>query len=48
MRSVLTRRPAVFVSPLRSSMLFELYVGGAMALGLAAYLIYALIHPEKF
>jgi K+-transporting ATPase KdpF subunit len=29
-------------------MLFELYLGGAMALGLAVYLVYALIHPEKF
>jgi K+-transporting ATPase KdpF subunit len=29
-------------------MLFELCVGGVMALGLAVYLVFALIHPEKF
>ncbi|HUY69194.1 MAG TPA: K(+)-transporting ATPase subunit F [Alphaproteobacteria bacterium] len=29
-------------------MLFELYVGGVTALGLAAYLVFALIHPEEF
>ncbi len=29
-------------------MIFELYLGGAMALVLGVYLIYALIHPEKF
>jgi K+-transporting ATPase KdpF subunit len=30
------------------AMLFELCVGGVMAFGLAIYLAYALIHPEKF
>ena len=29
-------------------MYFDLYLGGAMAIWLALYLIYALIHPEKF
>lgn len=29
-------------------MVFDLYLGGFMALGLGLYLIYALIHPEKF
>jgi K+-transporting ATPase KdpF subunit len=29
-------------------MLFELYLGAAVAAGLGLYLIYALIHPEKF
>jgi K+-transporting ATPase KdpF subunit len=29
-------------------MLFELYLSGAVAAGLGVYLIYALIHPEKF
>ncbi len=29
-------------------MTFELYLGGIAALGLGLYLIYALIHPEKF
>ena len=27
---------------------FDLYLGGAIALGLGIYLLYALIHPEKF
>jgi len=29
-------------------MTFDLYLGGAMALGLGLYLLYALIRPEKF
>ncbi len=29
-------------------MTFELYLGGAMALALGVYLVYALIHPVKF
>jgi len=29
-------------------MIIDLYLGGAMALGLGVYLIYALIYPEKF
>jgi K+-transporting ATPase KdpF subunit len=29
-------------------MTFDLYLGGAMALALGVYLIYALLHPEKF
>lgn len=29
-------------------MFFDLCLGGAMALWLGLYLIYALIHPEKF
>lgn len=29
-------------------MIFDLYLGGAVALGLGLYLIYALTHPEKF
>jgi len=29
-------------------MVFDLYLGGAMALGLGLYLVYALIYPEKF
>ncbi len=29
-------------------MVFDLYLGGVMALGLGFYLIYALIYPEKF
>lgn len=29
-------------------MVFDLYLGGLIALGLALYLGYALIHPEKF
>jgi K+-transporting ATPase KdpF subunit len=29
-------------------MIIDLYLGGAMALGLGLYLIYALIYPEKF
>ena len=27
---------------------FDLYLGGVVALGLGVYLLYALIHPEKF
>jgi K+-transporting ATPase KdpF subunit len=29
-------------------MLFDLYLSAALALGLGIYLIYALLHPEKF
>lgn len=29
-------------------MIFDLYLGGAMALALGVYLAYALFHPEKF
>jgi K+-transporting ATPase KdpF subunit len=29
-------------------MFFDLCIGGAMALWLGLYLIYALLHPEKF
>lgn len=29
-------------------MLYELCLGGVIAFGLACYLVYALIHPEKF
>jgi K+-transporting ATPase KdpF subunit len=29
-------------------MLFDFVLGGAVALGLLAYLVYALIRPEKF
>jgi K+-transporting ATPase KdpF subunit len=29
-------------------MQFDLYLGGVMAIGLGLYLIYALVHPEKF
>ncbi|MDP9128514.1 MAG: K(+)-transporting ATPase subunit F [Pseudomonadota bacterium] len=29
-------------------MYFDLYLGGVMAVWLALYLIYVLIHPEKF
>ena len=29
-------------------MFFDLCIGGVMALWLGLYLIYALIHPEKF
>jgi K+-transporting ATPase KdpF subunit len=29
-------------------MAFDLYLGGAVALCLGLYLLYALIHPEKF
>ena len=29
-------------------MSFDLYLGGAAAFGLGLYLLYALIHPEKF
>jgi K+-transporting ATPase KdpF subunit len=29
-------------------MIFDLYLGGVTALGLGLYLLYALIHPEKF
>ncbi len=29
-------------------MIFELCLGGAMAVGLGGYLLYALLHPEKF
>lgn len=29
-------------------MIFELCLGGAMTIGLGAYLLYALLHPEKF
>jgi K+-transporting ATPase KdpF subunit len=28
--------------------IFDLYIGGFIALGLALYLGYALFHPEKF
>jgi K+-transporting ATPase KdpF subunit len=34
--------------PMRRPMTFDLYLGGLIALGLAVYLGYALIHPEKF
>jgi K+-transporting ATPase KdpF subunit len=27
---------------------FDLYLGGVMALALGLYLLYALVHPEKF
>ena len=27
---------------------FDMLLGGAVALGLGIYLLYALIHPEKF
>ncbi len=29
-------------------MAFDLVLGGVVALGLGLYLVYALIHPEKF
>jgi K+-transporting ATPase KdpF subunit len=29
-------------------MLLEFFIGGVVALGLMAYLIYALLHPERF
>ena len=29
-------------------MLFEYALGGAVTLGLLAYLVYALLHPERF
>jgi K+-transporting ATPase KdpF subunit len=29
-------------------MLLEFVIGGVVALGLMAYLIYALLHPERF
>ena len=29
-------------------MFFDLYLSGVLAFGLALYLVYALIHPEKF
>lgn len=29
-------------------MALDLYIGGAIALALAVYLAYALVHPEKF
>lgn len=29
-------------------MIFELYLGGGVALALGLYLAYALLHPEKF
>jgi K+-transporting ATPase KdpF subunit len=29
-------------------MLFDYILGGAVSLGLLGYLIYALIHPERF
>ena len=29
-------------------MLLEFLIGGVVALGLMAYLIYALLHPERF
>jgi K+-transporting ATPase KdpF subunit len=29
-------------------MVFDIYLGGAVALGVGLYLLYALIHPEKF
>jgi K+-transporting ATPase KdpF subunit len=29
-------------------MLFDFVLGGAVALGLLAYLVYALIRPERF
>ena len=29
-------------------MLFDYILGGAVSIGLMAYLIYALIHPERF
>lgn len=29
-------------------MLFDLVLGGAVALGLLGYLAYALLHPERF
>jgi K+-transporting ATPase KdpF subunit len=29
-------------------MLFDYVLGGAVSIGLLAYLIYALIHPERF
>lgn len=31
-----------------SSILFDNVLGGAVSLGLLLYLVYALIHPEKF
>lgn len=31
-----------------SRMAFDLYMGGAMALWLTFYLVYALINPDKF
>jgi K+-transporting ATPase KdpF subunit len=32
----------------RIPVVFDLYLGGLVALGLAIYLGYALFHPEKF
>ena len=32
----------------RASMLFDYILGGAVSIGLTVYLIYALIHPERF
>jgi len=29
-------------------MLFEYILGGAVSVGLLGYLVYALIHPERF
>ncbi|MDR3448767.1 MAG: K(+)-transporting ATPase subunit F [Alphaproteobacteria bacterium] len=29
-------------------MTYDIYLGGLVAFGLAAYLVYALWHPEKF
>jgi K+-transporting ATPase KdpF subunit len=29
-------------------MLFDFVLGGIVALGILAYLVYALVHPEKF
>jgi K+-transporting ATPase KdpF subunit len=29
-------------------MLFDYILGGAVSIGLSVYLIYALIHPERF
>ncbi len=29
-------------------MVFDLILGGVVSIGLSAYLVYALIHPEKF
>ena len=31
-----------------AAMIYDIYIGGAVAAGLAVYLIYALFHPEKF
>jgi K+-transporting ATPase KdpF subunit len=31
-----------------ATMLLEFLIGGAVALGLLAYLVYALLHPERF